>query len=354
MKRINELLDSVAERMFDISAGSFKEECPIGIIDFSNWEWAQAVGLYGLWQYYKMSADEKLLERLIQWYEKNIEKGLPEKNVNTTAPMLTLAFIAEHTGNKKYMDLCRDWAKWVMYDLKRTEEGGIQHVVSGMDNDQQLWDDTLFMTVLFLAKAGVMLGIKEYVDEAVKQFLIHIKYLYDKKTGFWYHGWTFNGRHNFANAFWARGNCWYTCVVVDFLEITGINGYFSDYIVDTLVAQVEALKSVQKESGAFTTLLDDENSYEEISATAGFAYGILKSVRKGLIDKKYTQIGINAVKAVIENIAEDGTVLNVSYGTGMGMTLKDYTDIPLCPMVYGQALAILALKEYICYEKGIA
>jgi len=348
MTHINGLLDSVAERMFDISAGSFKEECPIGIIDFSNWEWSQAVGLYGLWQYYEMTDDTDLLDRIIQWYENNIKKGLPDRNVNTTAPMLTLAFIAEKTGNEEYIKLCRDWAKWVMYDLKRTEEGGIQHVVSGMDNDQQLWDDTLFMTVLFLAKAGVMFDIKEYVDEAVKQFLIHIKYLYDRKTGFWYHGWTFNGRHNFANALWARGNCWYTCVVVDFLEITGINGYIREHLVDTLLSQIEALESVQTESGAFRTLLNDENSYIEISATAGFAYGILKSVRKGLIDKKYAEIGVKAVKAVIDNIAEDGTVLNVSYGTGMGMVLKDYTDIPLCPMVYGQALTILALKEYMC------
>ena len=55
----------------------------------------------GLKDVVKTESDEKLLERLIQWYEKNIERGLPERNVNTTAPMLTLAFIAEHTGNKK-------------------------------------------------------------------------------------------------------------------------------------------------------------------------------------------------------------------------------------------------------------
>lgn len=352
MEHIKDLLNSVTERMFNIAQDGFEEECPIGIIDFANWEWSQAVGLYGLWQYYKMTGDTEILSKIKKWYDNNLEKGLPERNVNTTAPMLTLAFLAEETKDEGYLELCKDWAKWVMYDLKRTEEGGIQHVVSGMDNDQQLWDDTLFMTVLFLAKAGAMFGVQEYIDEAIKQFLVHIKYLYDTKTGFWYHGWCFNGRHNFAEAFWARGNCWYTCVVVDFLEITGVNGYIREHLVNTLISQIEALSRVQTESGAFRTLLDDENSYIEISATAGFAYGILKSVKKGLIDEKYAEIGLKAVDAVINNISDDGTVNNVSYGTGMGSTLKDYTDIPLCPMTYGQALTILALKEYMCFQNN--
>ena len=29
---------------------SFKEECPIGIVDFEKWEWTQGVGLYTLLQ----------------------------------------------------------------------------------------------------------------------------------------------------------------------------------------------------------------------------------------------------------------------------------------------------------------
>lgn len=347
MENATELLNKVVNRMINISSDGFKEECPIGIIDFSNWEWPQGIGLYGLWQYYKATGDGEILKKITSWYEENLAKDIPEKNVNTTAPMLTLIFLAEETKNEAYMNLCRDWARWVMYDLPRTEEGGIQHIVSGMENEQQLWDDTLYMTVLFLAKAGMVFGVQEYIDESVKQFLLHIKYLYDRKTGLWYHGWSFIGRHNFANAFWARGNCWYTCGVVDYLEITGQNGYIKDYLISTLISQIEGLKKVQTKTGAFTTLLDDKNSYIEISATAGFAYGILKAVRNGLIDKKYADIGVAAAKAVIDNIADDGTVGNVSYGTGMGWKLQDYINIPLCPMTYGQALAVCALKEYL-------
>ena len=48
---------------------------------------------------------------------------------------------------------------------------------------------------------------------------------------------------------------------------------------------------------------------------------------------------------MIDHIAEDGEVQNVSYGTGMGATLEDYRVIPICPMTYGQSLALLILTE---------
>ena len=64
----------------------------------------------------------------------------------------------------------------------RTNEGGLQHATYGPENKNQLWDDTLMMTVLPLAKIGKLLNRLDYLEEAKHQFLIHIKYLQDKKV----------------------------------------------------------------------------------------------------------------------------------------------------------------------------
>lgn len=344
---LRDILKNTVNKMTEIKRQDFEETCPIGIIDIENWEWPQGIGMYGLFKYYKEHGEKEYLETLTSWYDRNISKGLPPKNVNTMAPMLTLAYLAEETKRQDYLNLCGDWAKWVMEEMPRTEEGGLQHIVSGEENPNQLWIDTLFMTVLFLTKMGILLNKADYVEEAKKQFLIHIKYLYDKKTGFWFHGWTFDGRHNFANALWARGNCWYTAGVVEFIEMTGLTGGLKEYLLDTLTAQIDALKITQAECGGWHTLLDDPETYIEISATAGFGYGILKAVRKGYIDEKYKETGLKALNCVACNIGEDGEVKGVSYGTGMGRDLQHYRDIPLCPMTYGQALAILILGEGI-------
>jgi unsaturated rhamnogalacturonyl hydrolase len=342
---LRSLLKITARRMTSIQSNGFKEVCPIGIIDFEKWEWPQGVGLYGLFKYYQDSGDASYLEYLNSWYTRRLAEGLPSRNVNTMAPMLTLACLAEKSGDRRQLEICGEWAEWIMRDMPRTTDRGLQHIVSGEANEHQLWDDTLYMTVLFLAKMGVLLKRQDYIDESVRQFLVHIKYLFDKKTGLWFHGWTFDGRHNFADALWARGNCWITAGTMDYIEMVNLDGGVRQYLLDTVTAQAEALARFQNVSGMWHTLLDDPNSYVETSATAGFGYGILKGVRLGLLDPKFGPVGRRALEAVAANIGEDGSVNQVSYGTGMGRDLEHYRKIPLCNMAYGQALALLILCE---------
>ena len=102
---MKEILKKVADNMTAIKNQGIEEECPIGIIDIENWEWPQGVGMYGMYKYYKELGDTSYRDFLIKWYDKNIAKGLPERNVNTMCPMLTLAHLAEETGRKDYLDL---------------------------------------------------------------------------------------------------------------------------------------------------------------------------------------------------------------------------------------------------------
>lgn len=346
-EKINELLERVNSRMLHLSNTSINETCPIGIIDFNKWEWPQGVGLYGMYKYYLKTGEKPYLQYIISWFEERMAEGIPDRNVNTTAPMLTLAFVAEEIHNNQMLTMCEEWAEWIMKEMPRTEEGGLQHIVSGEENPQQLWDDTLFMTVLFLAKMGVILERKDYRDEACYQFLLHAKYLTDTRTGLWYHGWTFLGRHNYAKALWARGNCWITAGIPELIEILKLDGFYKQYLTGILESQVKKLAELQASSGLWNTLLDEKDSYEETSASAGFAYGILKGLHMGLLPREYQSVAERAVEGVLQHIDEDGTVGQVSYGTGMGTDLKHYRDIPLCPMAYGQSLTVMMLSEVL-------
>ena len=178
--------------------------------------------------------------------------------------------------------------------------------------------------------------------------MLHIKYLVDRQTGLWFHGWTFDGRHNFANALWARGNCWVTIAIPEFIELLGLQpgDGLREFLLETHVAQIKALVRHQDASGLWHTLIDDPASYLEASATAGFAYGILKSVRLALIGAEYEEPGIRALKAVLANIDASGELKNVSFGTPVFSDLAQYRKVPLTSMPYGQAMAILALGEF--------
>ena len=356
-KTVIDGIDLLIENLVNIKdeTGEFLLHLDDGrIIDtkgWAGWEWTHGVGLFGMWRYYEQTGDAKVLGIIKQWFEDRFAEGTPTKNINTMAPFITLAYLYEQEYDPRYIPYLDTWAEWLMASdgLPKTEEGGFQHIVFNDENPGELWDDTLMMSVLPLAKIGLLLERDEYVEEAKKQFLIHIKYLFDKKSGLWFHGWTFLDRNNFADALWARGNCWVTIAIPEFIELLDLppEDHLRRFLIETLEAQIKALAEHQHESGLWRTLIPDETSYLEASATAGFAYGILKAIRKRYIGREYEAMAIKAVRAVLDNISEDGELQQVSFGTPVFDDLQGYRDIPLTSMPYGQSMAILALGEFM-------
>lgn len=316
---------------------------------WNGWDWTHGIGLYGMYRYHALTGSEKALSLVEDWFRARFQEGTVSKNVNTTCAFLTLACLYEETRRAEYLPYLDRWLDWVYHDMPRTEEGGLQHITYDLENRQQLWDDTLMMTVLPLAKTGLLLGRPEYVADAEKQFLLHAKYLEDHRTGLWFHGWSFLGRHNFGNVLWGRGNCWVTVAIPEFLEMTGLRpgDPVRESLLDTLRCQIKALAELQDGSGLWHTVLNDPSSYLEASATAGFAYGILKAVRKRYVDPEYEKTGVRAVRGILKNISPDGTLGQVSFGTPVFQTAEEYKAVPLTPMPYGQAMAILCLTEFL-------
>ena len=323
----------------------WQTQSPEGQKTMELFDWPQGVALFALYQHAKQARDRALTGYLVDWFDGWLSKGLPGKNINSMCPMLTLSFLYEDTGKEEYLAACLEWLEYALHELPRTGEGGFQHITIDSENYAQLWDDTLYMTVLFVARMGRLLKREDCVQESVRQFLVHIKYLQDPVTGLFFHGWTFEGKHHYAGAFWGRGNAWYTAGLVDYLELAEVAGGVKMFLVSTLDRQMDALARLQAPNGMFHTLLDDPNSYQEASATAGFAYGILKAVRLGLVSSRYRAAGERAAMAVLRRVADSGEVSEVSAGTCLRLTKEYYRTIPLRPCPYGQSMALLAFVE---------
>ena len=321
-----------------------------GIADrerYKYWEWTQGVGLFGIWKLFEKTKEDKYLKILTDYYDERISSGLPGKNVNTMAPILALSYLAEYTKRKDYMDVCIEWTEWLFNGgLEKTDEGGYQHRTTDSINEQELWDDTLMMSVMPLANVGRILGRKDYMDEAEYQLLLHIEHLADPITGLWYHGYTFKEKNHFSAAFWGRGNSWATIALPLFVETIPLSNAVKRYISTVLTRQVEAISKLQDKSGLWHTLLDHEDSYLESSCTAGFGYGILKGISMGLLSPKYTSVAEKALPAIYNTIDDNGFLQKCSGGTPMGRDSQDfYRNIPIYPMPYGQAMAMLFLIE---------
>lgn len=370
-KKLLNKIDLVVDKLMNLGAPDVKGDLSEtanqekGIIarDFGiqEWDWPQGVGLYGLIKLSEYYKDNRYDAFFKNWYQSNIEIGLPSKNVNTTAPYLPLFDLLDKLDNPLYEQMCKDRAEWLMKRLPRTDEGVFQHVTSAIGdrlgvrlNENEMWIDTLFMTVLFLNKMGHKYNRQDWIDEGIYQVKKHIQYLCDKKTGLFYHGYTFDAKNNFGGIFWCRGNSWFTFGIIDYIE--AFHGTMDKELETSLIAvykgQVDALVKLQAESGLWHTVLDDATSYGEVSGSAAIATGILKGIKLGILkDDCYKICAEKAIDAICDNIAEDGTVLNVSGGTGMGYDADHYKNIIIAPMAYGQSLALVSLVEALSFAE---
>lgn len=204
------LIEKLADNLVNITdeTGEFLLRLDDGrVIDtkgWAGWEWTHGIGLYGLFKYWQLTGSPKAMAIIRDWFDARLAEGTPTKNINTVAPFLTLANLYAQDRNPVWEPYLDTWAEWVMHEMPRTRDGGLQHITYNSVNDQQLWDDTLMMSVMPLARIGQVLNRPHYIEEAKYQFLLHAQYLADNATGLWFHGWTFDGDHNFAGALWAR------------------------------------------------------------------------------------------------------------------------------------------------------
>lgn len=322
-----------------------------------EWDWPQGVGLYGLYLLQTQRENDEFMPFFTHWYERNLAIGLPSRNINTTCPYLTLISILDRMPQKeKYEKLCLDQAEFLMQDLPRTRDGGFQHVTSAIGdrnglllNEGQIWADTLFMAVIFLLEMGIHYNKKEWISEAAHQYMVHIKYLYNKQNGLFYHGFSFERNDNFGGVYWCRGNSWFTFGVTLFLAALDQTDIFDcgvkQFLTDTFRDHVEALKKYQAPSGLFHTIIDDLTSYEEVSGSAAITAGLIRGKKLGILGNEYDKMIDLALRGICDNIDTDGTVRNVSAGTAMGMTPEHYKGIQIRPMAYGQSLTLCALCE---------
>ena len=101
---------------------------------------------------------------------------------------------------------------------------------------------------------------------------------------------------------------------------------------------------MQDLDGGYHTILDDPTSYIEISATAAIAAGMKLGNEIGVLKGEVRSAAERAIGAVVAAIAENGDVGSVSTGTPVMPDADAYKKIGICPTLYGQGLAAVALS----------
>lgn len=124
-------------------------------------------------------------------------------------------------------------------------------------------------------------------------------------------------------------------VIPDFLELVDLpENAVRRYLITVLDAQIAALAECRDDSGLWHTLLDDPHSYLEASATAGFAYGILKAVRKRYVGQHYAGVAEKRFAGLCRIFRRRGCCRpHLAPGWGQTSTFIARSRLPRCPTV---------------------
>lgn len=324
-KQVEEVIDKIVKKTMNMDL---------------TWDWPCGVAYYGISTAYEITKKEEYLTLLKDRVDELIDLGLPKVwTVNACAMGHCLITIYNATKDKKYYDILMSKIKYLREDALRFGDSVLQHTVSA-NNDfpEQAWADTLFMAALLLLRVGVMEKDEAIIEDALNQYYWHIRYLQNPSLGLFYHGYDNIAGDHMSGIYWGRANAWaaYTMSMVGgILPQAYLYPKFID-IAGSINEQLAALKNYQTENGLWRTVLDDEESYEEISASAGIAAAMLN--RGNPLHAKYIN---KSIRGLLANVSEDGKVMNVSGGTAVMRDKEGYRGIPKAWIQgWGQGLAL--------------
>lgn len=338
-KKYKDLMLRIVDRVVD---GHDKDWA----MDIEHFDWVPGVGLYGIFQVWIETNERKYLEFLEKWMAQHLAEAYIQKTVNSTAPLLTAVHLYEKNGNEEYLKVCKDIAAFILTEAPLTLEGGLEHTVTENKDGtggfrEQIWADTLFMVCIFMAKLGMVTQEKQYTDFALRQMEMHHRLLKNSENGLYYHAWNGAEKNHMSAVCWGRANAWILYSTAEIMKITGTAEIYSDL----LKTHAQSLKKYQRKNGAFGTIIDDADSYDEISATAGIAAGLLGAKQLGVLDSEFDEEIIKALDAVAVSVDGNGEVAGVSTGTPVMENAQAYKNIAVCPTLYGQGLSALAFSK---------
>ncbi len=235
----------------------------------------------------------------------------------------------ERTKDARYLDAAQRQIE-ALDNAPRTREGGIWARHEG----PELWIDWIYMMCPFLARYGKITGRSEPVDEAFKQFEVHVKHLVDPHTNLARHAWCEVPNSYPQSTLWARGNGWLTAGAVQLLELS------PDHPKSAAAAEVArkamiAMAELQDRSGYLHHLLDDPRSKLESSSSVMFAYSVAKAVTQGILDAAYLDAAVRALEAVSGEVDAEGAVQGVAVPPGG-------PGVPFASTPYGQGFFLMA------------
>ena len=268
------------------------------------------------------------------------------KRLDDNGPMgASLIELQMRKPNKAFLNYINETNDHLMHAEPRLDDGTIARI---WPHENTIWADDLFMGVAFLCRMGKMTGDVKYFDDAANQVLNYTKYLWHPEKQIYYHCYhTDTDEHGVAH--WSRANGWLLMAQADLLTMLPKNHPKRQALIDNFKQQVSGVARYQGKNGLWYQVLDKTDSYEEITGTAMFVFGIARGVREGWIDKDFIYVAEQGLQGMMTKMSDKGDVTAICVGTGIMPSLSYYYNRKTqknAPMGEGPVLRALVEMSY--------
>lgn len=260
----------------------------------------------GLRLLYEASGDTRWLDHLTRLVDGMVDgEGViagydpTEYNIDNLLPGRALVFLSRVTGEPRYLVAAHRLAEQVA-GHPRTRSGNFWHK---QIYPEQVWLDGLYMGLPFAIEYGQATGKDAVVEDALAQLTQALRLT--ERDGLYVHGYDAARIQRWADpatghspTFWARALGWLAMALVDIIDDVGQARAGEELIARTadLLARIESLTTP---SGLWLQVIDQPDlpgNYLESSASAMFAYALMKAARLGL--RPATPTGAKALEAL--------------------------------------------------------
>lgn len=339
----HEIIRRVADATIRLFRAEYENEEPAIL----RWDWQPGVGLYGLLRAAEVVGDDSYRTYVKSYIDRLLDAEIVSYSINGAIMFESVLKLYAHSGSDQYRDELRFFLRWLMRSAPKCQNGCYEHSWTDVKVrlTDQVWVDTLFMVGIVLAESYRLFGREDCLDAVINQFVMHHHSLQDETSGLFRHLYDVAADSHMAGAFWGRGNGWMAVSAVEVLDACGPNNARLQPVKAAFQQQMAAVESVQAPNGMFHTILNDDSTMLEMSATAALGYAALKGVRLGVLDDRFMGVGQRAAQVTRAHIEPTGIVARVSAETSGFIAYDDYNAIPVRPRLYGQTLALLLLAE---------
>ena len=210
-----------------------------------------------------------------------------------------------------------------------------------------IWADDSFMAISFLSRMYKLTGEQKYIDDAANQVIKYHQYLWCPEKQIFYHYYhTDTDEHGVAH--WSRANGWVFMATADLLTVMPEDHPQRQAVIDCFRRQCSGVVRYQGKHGLWHQLLDKEDSYEEITGTAMFVFGIARGVKQGWLHPDFIYAADQGLRGMLSLITAAGDVTTICVGTGIMPSPTYYYNRPTTendPM--GEGPVLRALVEMI-------